>query len=92
METFIKNTDLNSLKQELVQVFRKVIREENSNNVNKDWLTEKEAREYLSVCKSTLQTYRRDGVIPFSQYKGKIRFLKTDLDEHLFNNYSKRRI
>lgn len=42
-----------------------------------------EAAAYLKVCKKTLQNYRDDGLITFSQIGRKITYAQSDLDSFL---------
>ena len=48
----------------------------------------KEASTYLKVCQKTLQNYRDDGLIKFSQINRKITFTQSDLDDFI-KNYHK---
>jgi len=43
----------------------------------------KEASDYLKVSKRTLQRYRNDGLIEFSQFKRKILFTEEDLEKFI---------
>lgn len=84
-------TSLDKMKHELVVEIKKVLVEQLNAPQAREWLSETEAREYLGVCKSTLQTYRREGIIPFSQIKSKIYFKRTDLEAHLDRYYTRKR-
>lgn len=46
----------------------------------------KEAADYLKVCNKTLQNYRDDGLIEYSQYGRKISFTQSNLDDYLERN------
>ncbi|MFA6923838.1 MAG: helix-turn-helix domain-containing protein [Bacteroidales bacterium] len=53
------------------------------------WLDVQEACQLLKISKRTLQSYRDNGVLPFSQIAGKIYFKATDIEKHLQNHYKK---
>lgn len=53
------------------------------------WLDVAETCQLLKVSKRTLQAYRDNGILPFSQISGKIYFKATDIDEHLKKHYQK---
>ncbi|MEZ5003505.1 MAG: helix-turn-helix domain-containing protein [Chitinophagales bacterium] len=90
MKKLVLEANLGKLKTELLADFRSLLDSDLTTKQNKSWLTEKEAREFLDISKSTLQSYRKNLVIPFSQFKGKIYFKHSDLEQHLSNNYSRR--
>lgn len=52
------------------------------------WLSESKAMQFLDVSKSTIQRYRKNGLLPFSQYANKIMYKNTDLNMFLESNYS----
>lgn len=60
----------------------------NKYNPNKDtkWLDTKEVCSILCVTPKTLQTYRENGKLGFSQIEGKILYLKRDIQTFLDNN------
>ena len=45
----------------------------------KDWLTNKEAMEFLGLSKTTLQRYRASGRLPYSKIGGNIYYQYSDL-------------
>ena len=45
----------------------------------KEWLSNREAMEYLDLSKSTLQRYRDDGTLPYSKLGGNIFYRRDDL-------------
>jgi excisionase family DNA binding protein len=53
------------------------------------WLTIAETCKLLSISRRTLQSYRDQGILPFSQYAGKIYFKAADIESHLQRNYKK---
>ena len=57
--------------------------------LSETWLDIQEVCALLKVSKRTLQTYRDNNVLPFSQMNGKIYFKASDIEEHLENHYIK---
>lgn len=51
------------------------------------WLDIQETCMLLKLSKRTLQAYRDNGILSFSQIGGKIYFKVSDLEEHLKNHY-----
>lgn len=51
------------------------------------WLDIQEACFVLKISKRTMQKYRVEGILSFSQINGKIYFKAVDLEEHLNKNY-----
>ena len=43
---------------------------------------------YLEVSKSTIQRYRKEGLLDFSQYQNKIYFKREDILSFLESNYT----
>jgi len=85
----ITETELESVKEQLTQISSKLETLEKTKSEDKKWLDNDEACAYLHVSKRTLQTYRDDGVLPFSQSGGKILYKTADLDAHLEKHYIK---
>ena len=53
------------------------------------WIDIQEVCAILKLSKRTLQKYRNNNVLPFSQISGKIYFKAADIQKHLENNYIK---
>lgn len=51
------------------------------------WVDSQTASELLCITKRTLQTYRDDGVLPFTTLEGKIFFKTADIEALLKANY-----
>ncbi len=51
------------------------------------WLDIQETCQLLKISKRTLQAYRDNNVLSFSQIGGKIYFKATDIDAHLKKHY-----
>jgi len=56
------------------------------------WLDVQETCMALKISKRTLQVYRDNKILPFSQIAGKIYFKAKDIQAHLENNYRPLRI
>lgn len=59
------------------------------NPLTETWLDIQETCQVLKISKRTLQAYRDNGILPFSQVAGKIYFRATDIDDHLHRHYVK---
>ena len=59
----------------------------NANPLTDTWLDIQEVCQLLKISKRTLQSYRDNGILPFSQVSGKIYFKASDIEEHLENHY-----
>ena len=57
--------------------------------LNERWLDIQETCQLLKISKRTLQAYRDNGILSFSQIAGKIYFKVVDIEEHLKNHYVK---
>ena len=80
---------LESIKQQMEVISTKLEEIQNSNPLSKEWLTNSEASEFLSVTSRTMQNYRDNGVISFSQVGSKIYYKASDLEKHLESHYVK---
>jgi excisionase family DNA binding protein len=61
----------------------------NTKQLSEIWLDIQETCQSLKISKRTLQSYRDNGILPFSQIGGKIYFRATDIEEHLNRHYNK---
>jgi len=78
--------DFNQLISKIDQLEAKVDTLVNEGVGSKQIYTISDACEYLQVCKRTLQKYRDEGMINFSQVVDKIYFHKSDIDAFLSSN------
>ena len=53
------------------------------------WITNEEACKSLDVSSRTMQTYRDNGIISFSQIGSKIYYKWEDIENHLRSNYKR---
>ncbi len=52
------------------------------------WLDGQDVMQLLHISSRTLQTYRNNGILPFSQIRGKIYYKFSDIENILESNYS----
>lgn len=82
------SNDLERFKIEIMKEISELVKIINTSKP-KEWLTEKEACNYLSVSKSTIQNYRSKGILPFSKLNNKIYIKMADIESLLERNSSK---
>ena len=82
------------------EAFQKIINDiseisKSLNNTNlrqplaENWLDIADVCQLLHISKRTLQSYRDNGTLPYSQIGGKIYFKASDIDFHLNKHYVK---
>lgn len=59
----------------------------NESQFNDCYLTEQEAAHFLRRSRVSLWRHRRDGVLPYSKYSGKIIYKRSDLEYFINKNY-----
>ena len=77
---------------ELKEIVQKNNDEQNPSGVqfqNKAWLNKKEACRMLRISERTLQTYRNNGIIPYSRIQGKIYYKLEDIKAFFDDHYQK---
>lgn len=57
--------------------------------LSEKWLDNQDVMQLLNVSKRTLQTYRDENMIAFSQVGNKMYYKTTDIEAFLKNNYNK---
>ena len=75
----------------MLNIEQKLDRINNAKHSSEVWLNTKQAAQALGVSTRTLQTYRDQGLIPFSQFKREVRFKSDDLQDFLMAHYVKSR-
>lgn len=65
----ITTDDLREFKMELLDAFKKILKEENKPRTKK-WLKSREVCKLLGVSSGTLQTLRAKGTIPYAKVGG----------------------
>lgn len=78
---------LEELKSRLEVIDSKLESVQNEKPPEKVWVTNKEAAEILNVTLRTLQNYRDNGILSFSQVGSKIYYKVAELEKHLERHY-----
>jgi hypothetical protein len=81
----ITSDDLREFKIELLDEFRKIIKE-NGNQPVKKWLKSPEVRKLLNISPGTLQNLRINGTLPFTRMGGVIYYDYEDIHKVLTEN------
>ena len=71
------------------EMSNKIDRTYKHNPLSETWLDIQDVCMLLKISKRTLQAYRDNKVLPFSQVAGKIYFKAADIDKHLQKHYNK---
>jgi hypothetical protein len=82
----ITKQDFDDLKEDVKEILRRV-NTPHTQTLSEQWLDIQDTCNALRVSKRTLQSYRDNGVLPFSQIGGKIYFKVGDIEKHLENHY-----
>lgn len=80
---------LQQILDKLETIDSKIESVESKNSLEEDWLSNKEVASILRVTPRTLQNYRDNGLIPFSQVGSKIYYKSSEIEEHLNRHYVK---
>ena len=75
----------------LVSIDKKIDAINETRQSSDAWLNTKQAAQALGVSTRTLQTYRDQGCIPFSQFKREVRYRSEDVQDFLMAHYVKSR-
>ena len=78
----IEEATVNQILTDLKEI-KTILNKRHTQTLSDQWLDVKESCKYLKVSSRSLQTYRDEGRIPFSQIGHKIYFKVTDLDNYL---------
>ena len=77
------------LAEKMDNIIKKLDGRINTKQLSEIWLDIQEVCQLLKISKRTLQSYRDNGILPFSQIGGKIYFRANDIEDHLNRNYNK---
>ena len=77
------------LFEKMDQIDKKIDERKNTKQLSEVWLDIQEACQLLKISKRTLQSYRDNGILSFSQIGGKIYFRASDIESHLNRHYVK---
>ncbi len=78
--TILTTDDLNEFKIELIDEFKKLLRQNGLQPVKK-WLKSPEIRKLLNISPGTLQNMRINGTLPFSKVGGVIYYDYDDIQK-----------
>ncbi len=84
-----KPADLEEIRGKLEQVLKELETLKKQSALSETWLDNQDVCEMLHISKRTLQNYRDNGILPYSQIGGKIYYKASDIDKHLENHYVK---
>ena len=80
MTTVITNkADLEEIITSSVEKALEQVKAASKSIEQKEWITNKEARELTGLSKSTLQRFRSSGILPFSKIRGNIFYRYEDI-------------
>lgn len=90
MEAILIPSDkFNELLSKIENLNKKLEAPKSDNPLSERWLDIQETCLLLKISKRTLQAYRDNGILPFSQIGGKIYFRAADIESHLHKHYIK---
>ncbi|MEI9912624.1 MAG: helix-turn-helix domain-containing protein [Bacteroidota bacterium] len=79
----ITKDEIDALIKKLIEAFAALLKDENGAVNGSKLYTNQEARLYLNVCSKTLQNYRDNGLLRYTQVGRKIYYDQTDLNAFL---------
>ena len=82
---FVTVDDFILLRKELIEEFRKALKENNSQSLKK-WIRTSEVCKILSISSSSVQNLRVSGILPYSKIKGTIFYKLEDVEKLLEDN------
>jgi len=77
------------LKNDISEISKRIDNANNKQPLTENWLDIADVCMLLHISKRTLQSYRDNGILPYSQIGGKIYFKASDIDAHLNKHYIK---
>lgn len=85
----ISENEFNEIHNKLEEISVQLQNINRENPFSERWLDNQEVCLILKISKRTLQNYRDNGVLPFSQIGNKIYYKSSDIEKHLEKNYIK---
>jgi excisionase family DNA binding protein len=79
----LEEEKLNAIIDKIEAVQKTLLQQESMGSSQKQWLTVKQAADYLNVTTRSLYNYKDRGLIAFSVSGGKLLFRKVDLERYL---------
>ena len=85
----IESEAFNAIIRQLEEIKLAVTKKEKQTPLSEVWIINEDAAQLLNVSKRTLQTYRDEGILSFSQIGSKIYYRASDIEAHLQKHYNK---
>lgn len=82
---WVKNVHSNF--DRLLASLEKLLSKQQTSVFNDELLTDKEVAHLLKVSRRTLQDYRNNGILPYTQVGGKILYRTSDIERTLMKGY-----
>lgn len=79
--------DFEEIKRTLEKILKEINSVKKQSALSETWLDNQDVCQMLHISKRTLQNYRDNGVLAFSQIGSKIYYKASDIDEHLNKHY-----
>jgi hypothetical protein len=76
--------DIKMIKEKLNEKFKR-------NPLKETWLDNSEVCQLLHISPRTLQSYRDNNILSFTQHAAKIYYKASDIDQFLLNNYQEKK-
>ncbi len=78
-----------SLSQEIKDLKARIelIRQSRAERLKNTWIDNQDVLQTLHISKRTLQTFRKNGTLPYSKVQGKFYYKVSDIEELLQSNY-----
>ena len=85
----LTEADFNELQTKLEEITSQLKSLNKKDSLSEKWMDNQDVCLILKVSTRTLQNYRDNGILPFSQISNKIYYKASDIEKHLENNYVK---
>lgn len=78
-----------SLSQEIkyIKAYIQLLKETRAERLKDSWIDNQDVLQTLHISKRTLQTFRKNGTLPYSKVQGKFYYKVSDIEELLQSNY-----
>ena len=77
------------IQNDISEISKSISSSNNKQPLSENWLDIADVCQVLHISKRTLQSYRDNGTLSFSQIGGKIYFKASDIEAHLQKHYVK---
>jgi MerR family transcriptional regulator, repressor of the yfmOP operon len=77
------------IQSDISEISKSISSSNNKQPLSENWLDIADVCQVLHISKRTLQSYRDNGTLSYSQIGGKIYFKASDIEEHLQSHYVK---